>query len=283
MATQPTAISTNSYPYAQLATSAGASPEEFWPRATEMVHESGLQGWEPAVQTPAHLKEHHALASKAGLAMTSVYISKTPLHKAETSEECVARIEACALAGRDLGVKIMAVNPDPIQWGGSEAKNDAQLRHQATALAQAGRAAAKYGVRLAYHWHTPEFAHGAREAHHMLRATRAEELSICFDVHWAYRGCGNSNVAMLDLLDAYRDRIISLHIRQSQNHIWSETFGEGDVDYPEVARRLEGRKILLVLEQCGEAGTPKTLDPIEAARRSGDSARRLFSGVGSLS
>lgn len=63
-------------------------------------------------------------------------------------------------------------------------------------------------------------------------------MSLCLDVHWAYRGSGNSQVALFAIIKLYGHRIAELHIRQSRGGIWSETFGEGDIDYTRLTREL---------------------------------------------
>ena len=63
-------------------------------------------------------------------------------------------------------------------------------------------------------------------------------------------------------------------------HIWSETFGEGDIDYPRLAGELAKLDIVphIVLEQAVEKGTPHTMSPVEAHRHSGQFVRNLFIG-----
>ena len=103
----------------------------------------------------------------------------------------------------------------------------------------------------------------------MLLATDPAHMTFCLDVHWIYRGAGNSNVALYDVLTLYADRISELHIRQSTDHVWSETLGEGDIDYTAVVDVLVQRGIRphLVLEQAVEEGTPHTLSALEAHRQ----------------
>jgi inosose dehydratase len=105
-------------------------------------------------------------------------------------------------------------------------------------------------------------------------------LSLCLDAHWVYRGAGNSQLALLDVVKLYGSRIIEVHLRQSTENVWAETFGEGDIDYRAVASQLIriGVKPHLVLEVAVEEGTPKTLDPVEAHRQSSEYARKVFAG-----
>jgi inosose dehydratase len=62
--------------------------------------------------------------------------------------------------------------------------------------------------------------------------------------------------------------------------VWTEAFGDGDIDYRAVAKHLLaiGIKPHLVLEQAVEQGSPHSLDPVEAHRRSNEYAREVFAG-----
>jgi inosose dehydratase len=174
--------------------------------------------------------------------------------------------------------RIIVTNPSPIRWGGSESKDDAQLRLQGRSLEQLGKQLRAMGMTLAYHNHDIELRNSAREFHHMLAGTDPEYVSFCLDSHWVYRGSGNSSVALFDVVTLYASRIVELHLRQSVNGIWSEAFGEGDINYPALVEKLResGVKPHLVLEQAVEEGTPRSLDAVESHRRSLEYAARVF-------
>jgi inosose dehydratase len=194
-------------------------------------------------------------------------------------EDVLAIVERCI----PLGVRTVVTNPSPIEWGSAENKSDAEIRDQAQALDRLGAMLRERDLTLAYHTHDSEFRAGAREFHHMMLATDPANVSFCLDVHWVYRGSGHSNVALFDVLELYGSRVVELHIRQSQGHIWSESFGEGDIDYPEVVRMLVALDLKphLVLEQAVEAGTPHTVPPLEAHRASQAYARKVFAPLNS--
>jgi inosose dehydratase len=83
------------------------------------------------------------------------------------------------------------------KWGSEENKSDAeQLAEQAENLDRLGAELKKRGMTLAYHTHDVELRAAAREFHHMLLATNPANVSLCLDVHWVYRGSGNSQVAL---------------------------------------------------------------------------------------
>ena len=113
----------------------------------------------------------------------------------------------------------------------------------------------------------------------MLTATDAENVKLCLDSHWIYRGCGNSSVAVFDVVQHYHDRIVELHLRQSKGGIWTEEFRmQGDLDYQRLFAFLKSKSVSpnLVLEQAVEAGSPKTMSVVDAHRAS---RRNLMAGL----
>jgi inosose dehydratase len=142
--------------------------------------------------------------------------------------------EAAAL----LDTQVAVVNPTPIRWGQPLDKSDGELATQARALQTLAERLAVHGVRLAYHTHDAEMRHAAREFHHMLLATDPAVVGLCLDAHWIYRGAGNSQVALFDIVQLYGSRVVSLHLRQSRNGVWTETLDEADgadLDYARLA------------------------------------------------
>ena len=100
----------------------------------------------------------------------------------------------------------------------------------------------------------------------VLLNTDPKRVGVCFDTHWTYRGTGNSQSGMYDLLDFCLPRILSFHVRQSRDGVWTEYFGEGDIDYGPWAQRLRKTNWCgpIYLEQAREPGTPSTMDFLEA-------------------
>jgi inosose dehydratase len=92
--------------------------------------------------------------------------------------------------------------------------------------------------------------------------TDPKVVGVCFDTHWTYRGSGDSQVALFDLLEFCLPRIVAFHVRQSREGVWSEAFGDGDIDYRRWAARIKkaGWQGPVLLEQAREEGTPKTMD-----------------------
>lgn len=242
------------------------------------VKASGIDGYEPGAGGPEDLRRLGPLLRKHGLEMRSLYVNST-LHTPEDAEKSLANILAIAREARPLGTRIFVTNPNPIRWGGAENKDDQQLRTQSEALNRLGRELRDLGITLAYHNHDIELRHAAREFHHMLAGTHPKWVTLCLDAHWVYRGSGNSQVALFDVVRLYGSRVTELHLRQSTQGTWSETLGPGDIDYEALAtalRRAGARRPHLVLEVAVEKGTPATMGPVEAHRRSAGYARQVF-------
>ncbi len=237
---------------------------------------SGLDGYEPSIGSPEQIDTLEPLLKKHGLEMRSLYVNST-LHEESQAQKSIEDIVNIARRAKKAGTRIIVTNPNPIRWGSGQDKSDEQLRTQARALNELGKKLSAIGLTLAYHNHDAEMRNSAREFHHMMVGTDPEHVSLCLDAQWVYRGSGNSNVALLDIVKLYGDRVSELHLRQERNGAWSETFGEGEIDYESVIKILdkETAEPHLVLEQAVEKGTPHTMDPVEVHRHSAEYARRL--------
>ena len=236
----------------------------------------GINGLEPGLQTPEQAKALAEKLKKHGLEMRSIYTG-SDLIDAATADKEIERIIALAKQAKALGTKIIVTNPSPLPK--RQGKTDAQLTAQAAGLNRLGREMTALGLTLAYHNHDVELEHAAREFHHMMLGTEPACLSLCLDAHWVYRGSGHSQVALFDVVKLYGPRVAELHLRQSKGNVWSEAFGDGDIDYRALWKSLAavGAKPLLVIEQGPEQGTPQTLEVAEAHLRSCRYAREVFS------
>lgn len=240
---------------------------------------SGLTAYEPSFSNVEEVKRLAPLLKKHNLTMPSAYVGSV-LHDPTEGKRSIETALAIAEAAQPLGLKILVSNPSPLKWGSSDIKNDSQLIEQAKNLEFLGSELRKRGVTLAYHTHDVELRAGAREFHHMLQNTDPKNVGFCLDVHWVYRGAGNSQVALFDVVKMYGKRVVELHIRQSVGNVWGEIFGEGDIDYPRLVRELQALKVkpLLVLEQCLEGQSPNTVKAVEAHQRDLAYAKQVFAG-----
>lgn len=238
---------------------------------------TGLKAYEPAFTQADEVGKLLPVLKKNNLAMPSVYVNSS-LHKADDATKSIESVLAIADALKPADTKIIVTNPNPLQWGGSENKNDAELTEQAKNLDKLGAELKKRGMKLAYHTHDVELRAAAREFHHMLVATDPKNVSLCLDVHWVYRGAGNSQIALFDIVKLYGKRIVELHLRQSKDGIWQEAFTDGDIDYRRLVSTLQSINVTphLVLEQCLEKTSPKTMNAVEAHKQDLVYSRELF-------
>ena len=270
-------LATNQYPWSTFYGRDGRTFEKDLDAGLREVAASGLNGYESIANSPQDVEHLAPLLRKHGLEMRSLYVNST-LHDREQAEKSTAGVLAIAEKAKQVGTRIIVTNPNPIRWGGTESKDDAQLETQAAALDRLGRRLADLGLVLAYHNHDAELRHAAREFHHMMVATDPKHVTLCLDSHWIFRGSGNSAVAVYDVVRLYGTRVSELHLRQSVDGVWTETFGEGDIDYARIAKQLLGFGVKphAVLEQAVEQATPKALSPTEAHRKSCGYARGLL-------
>lgn len=241
---------------------------------------AGLTQYEPSFNTADEVRKLAPYLPKYHLTMPSVYVNSS-LHEADTAPASIAAVLAIAEAAKPLGTRIIVTNPNPIKWGSNDDKTDVQLTEQAKNLDRLGSELRQRGLTLAYHTHAPEHRQAAREFHHMMLASDPKNVSLCLDAHWVYRGSGNSQVALFDVVKLYGKRVAEVHIRQSKNGIWQEVLSDGDIDYRRLTRELKAQNVrpLLVLEQCLEKESPNTTGPVAAHKQDITYAQDVFAGL----
>lgn len=269
-------IGTNVYGWKQIALREEREYDR--PRAMADAAAAGVTGWEDLFRSPDAVAQVVADAKAAGLEMRSAYVCGS-FHTAErakmstdTALEIVGTLIPC-------GVTKFISNPDPLPGGAL--KSDDALRLQRDAFELLGHRVKEMGAELLYHAHEPEMLGSAREYHHMLAATDPEAVGLCLDVHWVWRGAGNSMVALEDIIRLYAGRVSELHLRQSHDGIWAESVEDGDLDLVRVAELLFERdvKALVVLEHAYEKDTPVTRETIEAHAASRSYAAAKFAKI----
>ncbi|MGK0186357.1 MAG: inosose dehydratase [Verrucomicrobiales bacterium] len=263
-------IATNVYPWTTFYKRRNRQWSDEVDAGLAEVAQTGIQGFEPIGNSAKQVRELGPLLKKHQLEMRSIYVNST-LHDSAVASTSMDTVIDTAIAAKELGTRIIVTNPSPIRWGGTENKNDAQLREQARNLDKLGAKLRSEGLTLAYHNHDAELRAGGREFHHMLTATDPDKVKLCLDSHWIYRGCGDSQVALFDSVQHYHSRIVELHLRQSTDGIWNEIFTvNGDIDYNRLFKQLSEWKLAphIVLEQAVEAKSPNTLTAVEAHQQS---------------
>jgi len=239
--------------------------------------QTGLTAIEPSLTSVEQATQMIAVLRKHNIQLPSIYVNSL-LHKEAESSKSIETVLGIAHEVKKYNTRIIVTNPSPLKWGGTEAKSDAELLEQSANMERLGGELRKMDLILAYHTHDTEMLAGAREFHHMLQNTSTSNVSFCFDVHWMYRGSQNSTVAVFNTLKMYGNRVVELHLRQSVNGTWSETFRDGDIDYVKFAAELAKQKVSphLVIEQCVEDKSPNTMNAVEAHKIDLAEVRRIF-------
>lgn len=273
----PIPVSCNEYPWSTFLSREQRDPARELETILSSLAAIGFSGFEPALRDVDHAALVVDRAAHHGIGLPSVYVNSA-LHEPGLVEHSIAQVTAIAQALAPSGTRILVTNPSPIAWGAPQDKDDAQLATQAAALNRLGVELRGLGMTLAYHNHDMELRQAAREFHHMLCATDPANVGLCLDAHWIYRGAGNSQVALFDIVQLYGPRIVELHLRQSQAGVWCEAFGPGDIDYTRLAGVLYGQGIHphLVVEQAIEPVSPHTLDAVAAHTQGLAYTRDLF-------
>lgn len=204
-----------------------------------------------------------------GLQPVSLYTGAR-VHEAAQASQTVARILAAAKVCQQAGFQVISCNADPI---GRE-KTDEELKTQVAALAELGEGLNQLGLKLGVHHHMPEMANHAREFHYNFRHTKPETVGFCYDVHWVWKG----GVAPMDALQAYGNRVVTWHLRQSRDKVWWEDLATGDIDYAAVAKFAQEHKLprRFTVELALEGGTKITRSVVENHRRSREFVRSVF-------
>jgi inosose dehydratase len=274
----PTII-TNVYPWTTFASREKKDFYKDLDAGLGQVKAAGLDGFEPVLTSLDAVKTIAPLLKKHELVMKSFYINSKLHDKADADASIATAVEVSAKA-LELGAKVVVTNPAPIKWNGPENKTDDQIKLQAEKLNLLGEKLRKQGQILAYHNHDSELRLAAREFHHMLTGTDPANVQFCLDAHWVFRGSGDSNIALFDVIKLYANRIVELHLRQSVKGTWTEDFGDGDIDYAKLWKTLRDQKInpLLVLEQAVEAKSANTMTAVDAHKKSVGYAKKLFVG-----
>jgi inosose dehydratase len=212
-----------------------------------------------------------ALVRQYGFEVPVVYHGGA-FHDPEAAGSSLEAILATADTARPLGTRWVNTNCNPKR--GRERKTDEELAVEAENLNRLGRSLRQRGMRLMLHAHDPDMAEGAREWRSNLHHTDPELVWFCMDVHWIYRG----KQEPMQLLREAGRRTASLHVRNSVNGIWSESFGDGDVDYRPVAKFLESIQYdgLIAVELAYENGTNPSRELEDDLKISREYAERVL-------
>jgi sugar phosphate isomerase/epimerase len=195
-----------------------------------------------------------------------------PMHEDAGAGKTIGTTLELAEAAQSIGAAAMVHNPNPLPKGGR--KSDEELRVQAGHVNRLGRQLQSRGMRLVLHHHGPEMRENAREWRHLLNNTDPQLVWICLDADWVRYGKQD----VMGLLKECGPRLGSVHLRNTQNCVWMEDLGPGDIDYAAVAAYLKESKFAgdLVVE-LGHARETKVTHPMaENLRRSREFTEKTF-------
>lgn len=218
----------------------------------------GVEGWcdsAGAAATAAALHAHN-------LQMPSAYTGGC-MHERTRAEAAIDTILAQAdrALRADIGFQGVSLNPDVAE------KSEAELAEQCRNLERLGARLSEMGLFLGIHNHTPEIRQNARELRAAMAQTDPAHVGLCLDVEWIRRG----GLDPLALLEQYKDRVRTVHLRQSHAGVWAEAFEDGDIDYRSVDRLLRqaGFDGWLIVENSHEDHTValRSLAEIQAQSR----------------
>lgn len=207
---------------------------------------------------------------QAGLACSCVY-NGGPMHTRAAARQTIANtVELAQRILRHRPLEAIVFNPDPV----GRPKTGEELMVQADALNTLGWALWNSGLRLMLHQHAPELAENGREWRFVLANTEPRWLRVCLDTHWVYR----AGLDVMILLKECGPRLYGLHVRNSRDGVWTEDFGDGDIDYRAVAEHLRrtGFSGYLSVELAWDKQTKITRPLEENLRRSRQYAENVF-------
>ena len=218
--------------------------------------------------TPEIREQTISLLKQHGLQIPIVY-SGGVMHTEPEARKSIASILEFADVVAPIGTRIIDVNPTPKPE--KAAKTGRELAVQARAINKLDEQLKEKGFDLILHHHDPEMQDEAREWRHILANTTA---GLCLDTHWILRGGQN----VMEIVKEAGDRVVSYHLRNSKNNIWSEALEDGDIDYSELASYLKqtGYNGYLLVELAYQPETKITRTLEENLRLSRQYAEEVF-------
>jgi sugar phosphate isomerase/epimerase len=150
-------------------------------------------------------------------------------------------------------------------------KTEDELDAQAELLIKLIALGEENGVVLNLHNHTYEVEHNMLDLKGTLK--RIRDIKLGPDLNWLLR----ANVDPISFLKEYQNNIVFIHLRdQFSNGKWSESLGEGDVDFNEIGDILESIDFSgdLVIELAHEGDFVPTRPIKESLKMSRESIRK---------
>ena len=221
--------------------------------------------------TPALRDRVLGLTRKHSLRMPSVYVGGGMHEEAQAQKTIASALEIGAIC-KEFGCTAIVNNPDPKP--ANALKTDAELALQAKLLDQMGQTLSEKGLQLRVHHHAPEMVENVREWRHILNHTDPKYVSMCIDLEHAQRTGVDPEI----LIREAGKRAVEIHVRNKKKDIYTEAFGDGDIDHVKIAQLLTCLKLkpLVVVELVYHNDTEITRDFTENLRLSRIYAEKTF-------
>ncbi len=236
------------------------------------IRDGGFAYAEPSLNwgRPEETAEFAERLRGKGMQPVSVYTGGK-LHVDGEWEATVLGLVERAEILKQAGYRIIVCNPDATY---DREKSDAELETQAGALSQLGAILTGMGMQLGLHHHTPAMRSAGREFHSNFRKCDPADVGFCIDTHWVFRG----GTPPMEALNAYHDRVVSWHLRQSRNRVWWETLDCGDIDYDQIAAfaRRHNMQAPYTVELALEGATKVTRSVVENHKISREFVQKVF-------
>lgn len=270
---QPSQLSVEGYIFQQYAERQHKELADVLNEIFPMARNAGFRNIElnQGFLTPELRSRVLELVHANSLRMPSVYVGG-PMHQRSLAERTISQALEIADLCKPSGCRAIINNPDPKPH--EVPKTDAELGVQVKMLDLMGRELANRGFQFWTHAHAPQMADHAREWRYNLHHTDPKYVWICLDIDWVYQGGQNP----MGLLHEAGRRVASLHLRNSRNKLWLESFTTGDIDYSQIASYVKeiNLKPLLVVELAYRNQTVVTRPLEEDLRLSRIYAERVF-------
>ena len=182
-------------------------------------------------------------------------------------------VAACAdrAKARELDFKGVVLVP----LAGDRPRSDADVQAAIERVQQLASSLGRRGAWLALHNDRVESADDARLFRALLDATAGNpNVGVALDAEWIHRGGGDPAA----LAAKYKDRLKTLHLRQSRDGVWAEDFGDGQVDYKaldKVTRPIRS-DLQLVVELNHHPETKQSRRLVEDLKLSRQYVRKIF-------
>lgn len=241
------------------------------------VRESGFRAVEGFLNdffgSDERAKRTARLVKKHGIILAGLYTGGK-LYEEQAGRKTIAAILEKAGRARRYPNLFIDVNPDPLPGG--KKKTDEQLATQVRLLNELGKRLSDMGMQLMIHQHAPEIRYEAREHRYNVRHVDPKYVGFCIDTHWFLRGGQDP----LTLTKETGKKIKAVHLRNSKDGVWTESFGPGDIDYKSIAAYLREINFdgWLSLELAVEKGTKVTRSIAENHRIGREYIESVFLG-----